>query len=92
MSGEPGADASVGRWLEEEGYDVTYATAADLRARRVDPARAKAVVTAGTAVRGPRVVHLDRPSALSEPGRTKETARRAAAEALEAVGVSRSRS
>ncbi|MFB7591280.1 N,N-dimethylformamidase beta subunit family domain-containing protein [Streptomyces sp. NPDC056169] len=92
VSGEPGADASVVRWLEEEGYDVTYATAGDVREGRVRPARYGAVIVTGrTALTGRRVVRLPRPLALSEPGRTEETARRAAS-ALIDEAVSRSRS
>ncbi|MFD3662176.1 N,N-dimethylformamidase beta subunit family domain-containing protein [Streptomyces sp. NPDC058659] len=98
VSGEPGADASVVRWLEEEGYDVTYATAGDVREGRVNPERYGALVVTGTtgatgarALTGPRVVHLPRPLALSEPGRTEETARRAASVRIDEA-VSRSRS
>ncbi|MFG3037830.1 N,N-dimethylformamidase beta subunit family domain-containing protein [Streptomyces sp. NPDC048330] len=98
LSGDAGAEASVVRWLEEEGYDVTYATRRDVREGRVDPARHGVLVQVGTrpaAVRGARVVALPRPLALSEPGRTEEAARQAASEAIEAAAgtaVSRSRS
>ncbi|MFE0649318.1 N,N-dimethylformamidase beta subunit family domain-containing protein [Streptomyces sp. NPDC059534] len=101
VSGDVGAEASVVRWLEEEGYDVTYATGRDVREGRVSPARYGVLVHIGTrpaAARGARVVALPRPFALSEPGRTEEAARQAAAAAVEAAApsapaaVSRSRS
>ncbi|MET9436180.1 N,N-dimethylformamidase beta subunit family domain-containing protein [Streptomyces sp. NPDC006551] len=40
-------DCSTARWLEEEGYDVTYATEEDLHEGHVDPARYTAVVLPG---------------------------------------------
>lgn len=88
VSGEVGAEASVVRWLEEEGYDVTYATGRDVREGRVDPARYGALVHIGSrpaTVRGARVVTLPRPFALSEPGRTEEAARRTASALIEAA-------
>ncbi|WP_030692885.1 N,N-dimethylformamidase beta subunit family domain-containing protein [Streptomyces globisporus] len=94
VSGKGGAEASVVRWLEEEGYDVTYATVGDVRAGRVDPARYGVLTHIGSrpvAARGARAVALPRPFALSEPGRIEEEARRAASEGIERA-VSRSRS
>ncbi|MFD6530351.1 N,N-dimethylformamidase beta subunit family domain-containing protein [Streptomyces sp. NPDC060184] len=40
-------DAALARWVEEAGYDVTYASALDLHEGRVDPARCTAVVLSG---------------------------------------------
>ncbi|MFI8518814.1 N,N-dimethylformamidase beta subunit family domain-containing protein [Streptomyces sp. NPDC085481] len=73
-----GADASASRWLEEAGYDVTYATEDDVRARRIDPRRYPAVVH-------PSAVALPRPLALAEPGHTDERTRREAAELVDGL-------
>ncbi|MGW2840413.1 N,N-dimethylformamidase beta subunit family domain-containing protein [Streptomyces sp. NPDC001493] len=40
-------DTALARWVEEAGYDVTYASALDLHEGRVDPARYTAVVLSG---------------------------------------------
>ncbi|MFJ8945105.1 N,N-dimethylformamidase beta subunit family domain-containing protein [Streptomyces sp. NPDC102395] len=91
-----GRDTSASRWLEEAGYDVTYATEGDLREGRVDPARYRAVVLPGGAGdvrwsrqaravldRTPRRLFLPKTSTLSEPGHADEEARRTAAERLD---------
>ncbi|MEU0674615.1 N,N-dimethylformamidase beta subunit family domain-containing protein [Streptomyces sp. NPDC006172] len=91
-----GTDTSASRWLEEAGYDVTYATEGDLRERRVDPARYPAVVLPGGAGdarwsrrtralpdRTPRHLFLPKAATLSEPGHADEEARRTAAERLD---------
>lgn len=93
-----GMDTSASRWLEERGYDVTYATEQDLHEHRVDPARYTAVVLPGAtgdarwsrrtlAVvdRAPGRAVLPRPLALSEPGHIDEEVRRAAAERLDRI-------
>ncbi|MCX2180924.1 hypothetical protein KV205_10325 [Streptomyces sp. SKN60] len=78
-----GAEVSAYRWLEEAGYDVTYATEEDVRARRVDPRRHRAVVHSSAAV--PGSVALRRPLALAEPGHIDPEARRQAAALLDGV-------
>ncbi|MFC3572678.1 N,N-dimethylformamidase beta subunit family domain-containing protein [Streptomyces yaanensis] len=93
-----GTDTSASRWLEEAGYDVTYATEQDLHEGRVDPARYTAVVLPGAAGdtrwsrktravvdRAPERAVLPRPFALSEPGRADDEVRRAAAERLDRI-------
>lgn len=85
-----GEDTTGSRWLEEAGYDVTYATDEDVRAGRVHPASYPAVVLFGAdgRARAPhgalaRTVALPRPLALTAPGPTDPAARRAAAEQLD---------
>ncbi|MFI8963824.1 N,N-dimethylformamidase beta subunit family domain-containing protein [Streptomyces sp. NPDC053493] len=73
-----GADTSACQWLEEAGYDVTYATEEDVRARRVDPRRYPAVLH-------PSAVALPSPLALSEPGRTDPKVRHQAAALLDGL-------
>ncbi|MEV6326234.1 N,N-dimethylformamidase beta subunit family domain-containing protein [Streptomyces sp. NPDC051909] len=83
-----GADVSAYRWLEEAGYDVTYATEEDVRARRVDPRRHRAVVHSSAAARPaavPGSVALRRPLALAEPGHIDPEARRQAAALLDGL-------
>ncbi|MEU8757915.1 N,N-dimethylformamidase beta subunit family domain-containing protein [Streptomyces sp. NPDC048659] len=78
MPGTLGTDTSTARWLEEAGYDVTYATEEDVRARRVRPARYGAVVH-------PSATALPRPLALAEPGHTDERTRTEAAALLDGL-------
>ncbi|MFF8592141.1 N,N-dimethylformamidase beta subunit family domain-containing protein [Streptomyces sp. NPDC015220] len=91
-----GTDTSASRWLEEAGYDVTYATEQDLHEGRVEPARHTAVVLPGAAGdarwsrrtravvdRAPGRTVLPAPFALGEPGRADEEVRRKAAEWLD---------
>ncbi|MEU8521496.1 N,N-dimethylformamidase beta subunit family domain-containing protein [Streptomyces sp. NPDC048577] len=101
-------DTSAARWLEESGYDVTYATEEDLHRARVDPARYGVVVLPGSpgegrwarrtraaVTRSPGgTAGLRRPFTLSEPGHATAEARRAATELLDGMlaTVSRPRS
>ncbi|KKZ74710.1 N,N-dimethylformamidase beta subunit family domain-containing protein [Streptomyces showdoensis] len=78
MPGTLGTDASTARWLEEAGYDVTYATEEDVRKGRVRPARYGAVVH-------PSATALPRPLALAEPGHADERTRSEAAALLDGL-------